>query len=218
MTAWRLLTSIVPRGNGEPVAGAAIRAGAGGGTLFLASGTAPNAILQFLGLGESAKDIVLTVVAENNADAALAAIAGAARETRARGIAFATPVAAFVRSGDPTQPQWSPTMNESAESTAVVAILNRDYADDALAAARKAGATGGTVLQARGTAKEDDTAFFGVKLVPEKDVLVILSPRAKAPAILDAIRTAPCFAEKGSGIVFAVEANGFTALGGGDDR
>jgi nitrogen regulatory protein PII len=215
MSGWRLLTSIVPRGGGETVAAAANRAGADGGTVFLGAGTAPNAILQFLGLGESAKEIVLNVVPEGVAGAVLEAVAGAAGEVRARGIAFATPIVAFVRSGDSAKPQWSPNMNESAESTAVVAIVNRDYADDALAAARKAGAAGGTVLQARGTAKEGDAAFFGVKLVPEKDVLVILAPKEKAEGILEAIRSAPCFAEKGSGIVFAVEASGFTALGGG---
>lgn len=215
MTAWRLLTCIVPRGAGEAVTAAARKAGAGGGTVFLGSGTAPNAILQFLGLGESAKDIVLNAIPDAIAPAVLDAVAGAARGTRARGIAYSTPIAAFVRSGDPAQPDWRPTMNESAESIAVVAIVNRDYADDALAAARKAGATGGTVLQARGTAKEGDAVFFGVKLVPEKDVLVILAPRATAPVILDAIRAAPCFAEKGSGVVFAVEASGFTPLGGG---
>lgn len=216
MSAWRLLTSIVPRGAGEAVADAANAAGAGGGTVLLGAGTAPNAILQFLGLGESAKDIVLNVVPGGASEGVLTAVAATARDNGARGIAFSTPIAVFTRSGDPAQPQWSTAMNESAESIAVVAIVNRDYADDALAAARKAGATGGTVLQARGTAKEGDAAFFGVKLVPEKEVLVILSRREKAPGILEAIRAAPCFAEKGSGIAFAVEACGFTPLGGGE--
>lgn len=96
---------------------------------------------------------------------------------------------------------------------AVVAIVNKDYADDAMAAARKAGATGGTVIQARGTAREDDAAFFGVKLVPEKEMLVIVAERERGGAIIEAIRATPAFAEKGSGVVFAVKAEGFAMLG-----
>ncbi len=205
--------SIVPRGAGEKIAKAAVDAGAGGGTVLLGRGTAPNSVMQFLGLGERAKDIVLNIAPGAAADAVCRAISEAAGAAGARGVAFAAEAAAFRRSGENGGTEWSESMEKSGESMAVVAIVNRDYADDALAAARRAGATGGTILQGRGTAREDDAAFFGVRLVPEKDILVILAPRGTAPAILEAIRSAPCFAEKGSGIVFAVEAGGFATLG-----
>jgi hypothetical protein len=40
-------------------------------------------------------------------------------------------------------------------------IVNKGYAEDAMSAARKAGAGGGTIIGARGTAKEDDEARAG---------------------------------------------------------
>ena len=97
---------------------------------------------------------------------------------------------------------------------AIVAIVNKDYAEDAMAEARKAGAGGGTILQARGTAREGDAAFFGVKLVPEKEVLVIVAEMDRFRGILEAIRKSPAFAEKGSGIVFTVRAEDVSMLGG----
>ena len=56
----------------------------------------------------------------------------------------------------------------------IVVIVNKDFADDVMHAARKAGAGGGTVINARGTAREEDAKFFGVQIVPEKEMLMIL--------------------------------------------
>ena len=92
-------------------------------------------------------------------------------------------------------------------------IVNKGYAEDAMAAARKAGAGGGTIIGARGTAKEGDAAFFGMKIVPEKEMLMILVPDEKKSAIVEAITALPCFAEAGSGIIFCNEAQDFTVLG-----
>lgn len=92
-------------------------------------------------------------------------------------------------------------------------VVNKGYAEDAMAAARKAGALGGTIVPARGTARPDDETFFGVKLVPEKELLLILADAALADAVLDAVRALPCFAEKGSGVAFRVPVRDFSALG-----
>lgn len=92
-------------------------------------------------------------------------------------------------------------------------IVNKGYAEDAMAAARKAGAGGGTIISARGTAKEGDAAFFGMTIVPEKDMLMILVPSDKKDAIVNAITELPCFDQAGSGIIFCNEAQNFTVLG-----
>ena len=95
----------------------------------------------------------------------------------------------------------------------ITVILNRGYADDAMAAARKAGAGGGTVINARGTAREDDEKFFGVHIVPEKEMLLIVVGKEKKDTVLEAIRTLPCLKEPGSGITFSQSADSFTILG-----
>ena len=82
-----------------------------------------------------------------------------------------------------------------------------------MAAARKAGAGGGTVVNARGTAREDDAKFFGMHIVPEKEMLLIVVEHEKKDAVLESIRTLPCLAEPGSGIAFCSGVNDFTLLG-----
>ena len=73
-------------------------------------------------------------------------------------------------------------MNDSYEMINV--IVNKGYAEDAMAAARKAGAGGGTIINARGTAKECDAKFLGIEIVPEKEMLLILVPKDKKDEII----------------------------------
>ena len=213
----RLIACIVPHGLGDEVAAAANAAGAGGGTLLTGQGTAPNAVLQLLGLGVSAKDAYVTVVDATRADriSAVVRAAASARGGRSAGILFTADVARFVRFGipEPTPtPTEEPAMQNAVELVGIV--VNKGYAEDAMAAARKAGATGGTVLPARGTARPGDESFFGVKLVPEKDMLVILAETERADAVVDAVKALPCFRERGSGVAFRVPVRDFAPLGG----
>ena len=107
---------------------------------------------------------------------------------------------------------------KSAGHQLIFAIVNAGYADDLMAAARAAGAGGGTILKARGTATNADASFFGITIVPEKELLLVLAPDDAAPAIFEAVRTAPCLEEQGSGIIFSMAAEDFFPLGGARGR
>ncbi len=211
----KLLVSIAPDGHGEEIASAARKAGAGGGTILLGRGTASSSLLQLLGLGDSAKEIALSVVAAADAPAIEDAIRSTAARHRAHfGVLFSISVDDFIKGGEESAPfSGDPAMSETSDYRLVHVIVNKGYAEDAMAAARKAGAGGGTILHARGTAREDDAKFFGVPIVPEKDTLLILVPTEKASAVFDAIRSLPCLAEKGSGIVFTLPVSDFAVLG-----
>ena len=213
----KLIAGIVPHGKGEMLASAARAAGAGGGTLLTARGTAKSAILAALGLGDTSKDVSITFVDDAQApvvrDAMISATSGAGRNF---GVLFSIDAFGFGRgpfAATSEAPKMEASRNTTGNTRMIGLIVNKGYADDAMAAARKAGATGGTVICGRGTAKPDDAKFFGVALVPEKEVLVILADAAKADAILDAIRTLPCLAGKGSGIAFCLPVDDFTTLG-----
>lgn len=69
----------------------------------------------------------------------------------------------------------------------IVVILNEGYSDTVMDAARSAGATGGTVLHAKGTGKGKTEKFYGMSLAEEKDMLYILSPANKKAEIMQAI-------------------------------
>lgn len=213
---YKLLISIVPHNSGELICNAAKSAGAGGGTIAMGRGTASNGVLQLLGLGDTSKDIVYIIVKNSLKTAVCNAILAASEKKAHFGVMFTLNTPDFIRAGH---------LNEKSEETKgeetmsdknyqmINVIVNKGYAEDAMAAARKAGAGGGTIIGARGTAKEGDAAFFGMKIVPEKEMLMILVPADKKDAIVQAIKELPCFAEAGSGIIFCNEAQDFTLLG-----
>ncbi len=100
-----------------------------------------------------------------------------------------------------------------AEYKLITLIVNSGCADDAMVAARKAGATGGTILNARGTGTPDDVKFFGITLVPEKEMLMIVARREHARGIVEAIGKIPALAKPGAGIVFNLDVPEFFLLG-----
>jgi nitrogen regulatory protein PII len=96
----------------------------------------------------------------------------------------------------------------------LTAIVNTGCADDVMAEARKAGARGGTILTARGTGTEEDVKFFGITLVPEKEVLLIVAEKEGAESVLAAMRSVPVLREPGGGIVYTQNVEQFIVLGG----
>ena len=78
-----------------------------------------------------------------------------------------------------------PDMNGSHEL--IVVILNEGCSDMVMAAARPAGATGGTVLAGKGTGARESEKFLGISLASEKDVVLIVAEKTKKAAIMKAI-------------------------------
>ena len=214
---YKLLISIVPHDSGELIANAAKSAGAGGGTITMGRGTASNGVLQLLGLGDTSKDIVYIIIKENLKEAVYNEIIKASEKKSHFGVIFALNTPDFIRAGHLDEKsdgaKGEEIMKNEKTYQMINIIVNKGYAEDAMAAARKAGAGGGTIIGARGTAKEGDAAFFGMKIVPEKEMLMILVPAEKKNDIVSAITELPCFAEAGSGIIFCNEAQDFTLLG-----
>ena len=79
--------------------------------------------------------------------------------------------------------------------------------------ARKAGASGGTVINAHGTSTEDDVKFFGAPLVPEKEILMIVMEKEKADSVVEAISSMEILKKKGMGIIFSIPVRTFSNLG-----
>ncbi len=212
MTEFILLLSMVPHNKAELVSDAALKAGSFGGTVFLGRNISRNSVMAALGLGESTVDIVLILCQKDTfLPIKESIIQACAEEKPGFGHMMALDADKLVRTGTITG--GDNIMAESRNQELITVILNRGYADDAMAAARKAGAGGGTVVNARGTAREDDSQFFGMHIVPEKEMLMIVVDHDKKDAVLESIRTLPCLSQPGSGIAFCTGVNEFTLLG-----
>ncbi len=212
-----LVMSIVPYSCGELITAAAKEKGACGGTILMGKGTAQSNILQLLGFGNTSKDVTYNIVDESIVKDVCANIKSVCSDKKTGfGVMFTIKVDSFLRSGnfDKSYSRKKEGDSDMADSYQLINIIvNKGFAEDAMAAARNAGATGGTIIQARGTAKEGDAKFFGAEIVPEKDMLMILVPSADKDKIVNAIKELPCLQKAGSGIVFCNDAQDFTVLG-----
>lgn len=208
----KLLISIVPHNSGEIITKAAKEAGAPGGTILMGKGTASNSLFQLLGFGDSAKDIVFIIAETSVVSDVYNTVQEKCANKKHFGVLFTLEVENFIKNNKEVENKvLEEKMNNSHEMINV--IVNKGFADDVMDAARKAGAGGGTILNARGTAKENEKTFFGVNIVPEKEFLMILVPAEKKQDIITAISSLPCLEEAGSGIIFCNPANNFTVLG-----
>ncbi len=86
----------------------------------------------------------------------------------------------------------------------IFAIVNSGYAEDVMDVAREQGARGGTIIDARGVAREDAAAFFGITLHTEKEIVMIVVPKDIKDAVLNAIYKEMGMAKKAQGIAFSL--------------
>lgn len=66
----------------------------------------------------------------------------------------------------------------------IFCIVNAGFSEAVMECARQAGAQGGTVMHASGTANASAEKLFGITVQPEKDVVMILVEKACATLCL----------------------------------
>lgn len=85
----------------------------------------------------------------------------------------------------------------------IVSICAKGHTNDIMAAAREAGATGGTIIKAKGTAKAGTDKFFGMAISDEKEIIYIVSHKDVKSPIMKAIASYT-YGEGAHPVVFAL--------------
>lgn len=93
---------------------------------------------------------------------------------------------------------------KSSNYEVIFAIVNDGYADDVMAVAREQGVRGGTIINARGVAKEEAAAFFGITVHTEKEMVMMVVPKDIKDNVLNAIYKEMGMAKKAQGIAFSL--------------
>lgn len=94
----------------------------------------------------------------------------------------------------------------------IFAIVNSGYADEAMKVAREHGARGGTILNARGVAREDEAAFFGITIHAEKEILMLVVEKDIRDQILNALYKEMGMHKKAQGIAFSLPVSDVAGL------
>ncbi len=89
----------------------------------------------------------------------------------------------------------------------IVTIVDRGHADYVIDAARDAGASGSTLLRASGTNPNEQDKILGVKINPEKDIILTLVKREDKKSIMNTIAIRTNLNTEGKGICFALPVN-----------
>ena len=95
---------------------------------------------------------------------------------------------------------------------AIFCIVNSGYSDAVMEAAKKFGARGGTVINARGTASKEAETFFHITIEPEKEIVMILVPVAIKDDVLHALYKEVGLDTAGQGIAFSVPVDGVVGI------
>jgi len=86
----------------------------------------------------------------------------------------------------------------------ILSTIKPDITDRIVDAAKGAGATGATIIPARGTGIREAKTFFGLSLEAQTDIILLLVEEHLVAQILDAIKKAGEFHKPGTGIAFVV--------------
>lgn len=95
---------------------------------------------------------------------------------------------------------------------AILCIVNSGFSEAVMDVAKKAGARGGTVVNARGTAGKEAENFFGISVQEEKEIVIILTEKDKRDKILGAIYDEVGLNSAGQGIAFSLPVDGVVGL------
>ena len=94
----------------------------------------------------------------------------------------------------------------------VVVIANQGHTDQVMDAARSAGATGGTVVHAKGAGTDLAKKFFGVSIASEKELVFILAKEEDRRPIMKAVMAKAGMQTDAQALVFSMPVSDIAGL------
>ncbi len=162
----------------------------------ICQGSANSKMLDLLGLERSEKVLMQSLIPHNK----LAELKDSLTHEMAidlpdRGIALAIPLSSLASRkvlghivGDEDQENTQTENDErKTDMELIVSICAKGHSDEIMDAARKAGARGGTIIKAKGTASTGTDKFFGMAISDEKEITYIVAKKEIRSDIMKAI-------------------------------
>lgn len=209
MRYFDLVCCVVNDGVGSRTMRIGKRQGIQGGTICMGKGTVSSKLLEILDLTEMPKEIVF-MVAES--DIAKKAIEGISKEMAFHkanhGIGFVVPLQNFIGTKFCEYIENNPekAVNQTMYQ-AIFTVVEKGQAEDVVEAAKKAGARGGTIINARGSGIHDTEKIFAMAIEPEREMVMILTSSEITKPVVEAIRARLHIDDPGNGVLFVVGVN-----------
>lgn len=187
-----------------------------------ATGSAQSELLYLMGLGSPEKAMIHSVISNCMVKEIIKRLDDELGFNKpGKGVAFSVPLSGIGFSAcRPVENDiwtgWQENMerkvnkmNENITHDLIIAVVGDGYSEDIMAVAKKAGAAGGTLIDASRVGIQEDTKFFGMEIPIQKDIVLILVEREDKKKIMEAISNCQLKTPK---LVFSVPADNVTGM------
>lgn len=204
-----LICFIANRGMGSKVIKTSKKAGITGGTVMYGQGTAPNVVLDFLGGFELQKEVVLMAGEKDTVANVLKVLEEKYYLSEPNtGIAFTLELCGIIGTSSCNCQEINDKKGVGETMyNLIMTIVDRGKAEDVVDAAIEVGATGGTIINGRGSGIHETQKVFSMFIEPEKEIVMIVSLRTDTEKIVNAIRVNLKMDQPGNGVVFVQSIN-----------
>lgn len=201
-----LITVIVDCGKGSRVLRIARDNEVTGGTVLMADGTIRHGLLNFLGITDTRKEMIMMAAQRESADHALIALDRELEFSKPNhGIAYMTQLCRVT--GAASLDCRAEDDGEGEYMYQVInAIVDKGRAEEVIEAASEAGAKGGTIINARGAGIHETRRVFAIDIEPEKEIVMILAKNELVDGIIQSITERLEMNKPGNGIIFVQRA------------
>ncbi len=193
---------------------------------FAGTGTARSQVLDYLGIGETEKSVVVSLIPESGEDAILRALrTKMALYTVGKGISFTIPLTGIseVTANGLNKAVASKTAegkmitSQERKYDLIVVAVEAGRVDEAMEAARSAGAAGGTIVRARALENDKAEQFIGITLAREQEILLVLSKRESKLAIMKALSGKVGIKTEAGGVIFSLPVDKTAGISAADE-
>ena len=181
-------------------------------------GTASSSLLEYFGLSEIKKNIMISIIPEKLEIKLLYDLHNKMEIYKpGMGIAFTTSITSATRYlsnqyKDVKFVEEEYFMIKDKEYELVIVIVLEGYSSLAMDAAKRVGASGGTLVHGIGLGSKEATKFLGITIEPEKDVVLILTEKDNKKKVMSEITDAVGLSKDGRGICFSIPVDNVVGL------
>ena len=206
MAGFDLICCVVKHGDASKVLKIGKEYGAKGGTIAIGTGTVKSRLLDFLGLSEVRKEIVYMIVEEELATGVLKGVSDEMQFQKSHhGIAFSHSVTDFIGATNSVENKESSSEVKNTVYKVIHTIVDKGKGGDVVEVANKAGARGGTIVNARGSGIHEVQKLFNFEIEPEKEDVFIITKADQKDSIIESIRSHMEIDKPGKGILFVLD-------------
>ncbi len=186
-----------------------------------AKGTASSEFADIIGLGGVDKSVIVSVLPKNTADKMLSKMRNQLYlGTPNSGVAFTVSLSSASARimqlmkvfDDNSNEERIKTENMDNKYCMIMAFVNQGFSEDVMAAAKPAGAGGGTVFHSRRVGSEESVQLWGISVQQEREIVLILAHKDNKKAIMQAISEKCGTHSEANGTVIAVPVDNVEGL------